>query len=89
MRLATVLTRSALSLHAPLVRVEVHIADGLPKMTIVGLAQMTVKESSERVRAAIVNSNFEFPSDKRITISLAPAELRKEGGDLAARIESA
>ncbi|MFK8017857.1 MAG: YifB family Mg chelatase-like AAA ATPase [Gammaproteobacteria bacterium] len=85
MKLATVLTRSALSLHAPPVRVEVHIAEGLPKMTIVGLAQTTVKESTERVRAAIVNSNFQFPSDKRITISLAPAELRKEGGgfDLA------
>ena len=85
MRLATVLTRSALSLRAPQVRVEVHIAEGLPKMTIVGMAQTTVKESKERVRAAIVNSNFQFPADKRITVSLAPAELRKEGGgfDLA------
>jgi magnesium chelatase family protein len=88
MRLATVLTRSTLELDAPQVRVEVHIGEGLPKMTIVGLAETTVKESKERVRAAILNSNFEFPSDKRVTISLAPATLRKEGGgfDLAIAI---
>ncbi|MEM6641162.1 MAG: YifB family Mg chelatase-like AAA ATPase [Pseudomonadota bacterium] len=85
MRLATVLARSAIELSAPLVRVEVHISEGLPKMSIVGLAETTVKESKERVRAAIQNSGLAFPSDKRVTISLAPAELRKEGGgfDLA------
>ncbi|MFK7887350.1 MAG: YifB family Mg chelatase-like AAA ATPase [Gammaproteobacteria bacterium] len=85
MRLATVITRSALELRAPEVCVEVHVSEGLPKISIVGLAETTVKESKERVRAAIQNSGFQFPSDKRITISLAPAALRKEGGgfDLA------
>ena len=85
MRLATVLARSAIELSAPQVRVEVHISEGLPKMTIVGLAETTVKESKERVRAAVLNSQLPFPSDKRVTVSLAPAALRKEGGgfDLA------
>lgn len=85
MRLATVRTRSSMELSAPEVGVEVHISEGLPKITIVGLAETTVKESKERVRAAIQNSGFQFPTDKRITISLAPAALRKEGGgfDLA------
>ena len=84
MTLATVYTRAPLSMHAPLVRVEVHLAGGLPAMTLVGLPEKAVKESKDRVRAAIVNSGFEFPS-KHITINLAPAELPKDGAryDLA------
>lgn len=58
--------------------VEVDIANGLPTMNIVGLADIEVKESKERVRAAIKNNGFEFPL-KRITINLAPADSRKEG----------
>jgi magnesium chelatase family protein len=61
--------------------VEVHLAGGLPGLSIVGLPETAVKESRDRVRAALLNSGFEFPR-RRITISLAPAELPKEGGGL-------
>ena len=82
--LATILTRAPLGMDAPLVQVEVHLAPGLPSMTLVGLPEKAVKESKDRVRAAILNSGFDFPS-KRITINLAPADLPKEGAryDLA------
>src|SRR3990167_8425259 len=79
MSLAVVYSRANLGIHAPLVEVEVHLSPGLPKMTIVGLPETVVKESKDRVRSAIVNSQFEFPT-KRITINLAPADLPKEGG---------
>jgi magnesium chelatase family protein len=59
--------------------VEVHLANGLPSFTIVGLPETAVKESRERVRAAITNSRFEFPA-RRITVNLAPADLPKDGG---------
>lgn len=64
---------------APEVTVEVHLANGLPSFTIVGLPDTEVKESRDRVRAALVNSRFEFPA-RRITVNLAPAELPKESG---------
>jgi len=64
---------------APEVSVEVHLANGLPSFTIVGLPDTEVKESRDRVRAALVNSRFEFPA-RRITVNLAPAELPKESG---------
>lgn len=81
---ATILSRAPLGMDAPLVQVEVHLAPGLPSMTLVGLPEKAVKESKDRVRAAILNSGFEFPS-KRITINLAPADLPKDGAryDLA------
>lgn len=84
MSLASIHSRAPLSLNAPLVRVEVHLANGLPQLTLVGLPEKAVKESKDRVRAAIINSGFEFPQ-KRITISLAPADLPKDGAryDLA------
>ena len=63
---------------AALVTVEVHLANGLPQFTIVGLPEAEVKESKDRVRAALQNCQFEFPS-KRITVNLAPANLRREG----------
>jgi len=66
-------------LEAPLVHVEVSVSSGLPMFCIVGLPATVVKESKERVRAAILNSNFEFPCG-RITVNLAPADLPKEGG---------
>jgi len=68
-----------MGLHAPLVQVEVSLASGLPTFSIVGLPAPVVRESKERVRSALLNSRFEFPSG-RITVSLAPAELPKEGG---------
>lgn len=79
MSLSKVLTRAALGIDAPLVTVEVHISNGLPALTLVGLPETTVKEARERVRSAIINSGFTFPA-KRITINLAPADLPKEGG---------
>ncbi len=84
MTLATVLTRAQLALEAPLVRVEVHCGAGLPQLTVVGLAETAVRESRERVRAALAQGGFSFPAG-RVTVSLAPADLPKEGGryDLA------
>lgn len=78
-RLAIIYTRAQLGLEAPLVTIEVHISPGLPHISIVGLLQAEVKESKDRVRSAIINSGYEFPT-RRITINLAPADLRKEGG---------
>ena len=84
MSLAILYSRAGIGMDAPLVTVEVHLANGLPSMSIVGLAETAVKESKDRVRGAILNSRFEFPL-RRITINLAPADLPKEGGrfDLA------
>lgn len=79
MNLALVQSRAQRGINAPSVRVEVHIAGGLPCMTIVGLPATAVRESKDRVAAAIKNSHFDFP-DGRITINLAPADLPKEGG---------
>lgn len=78
-RLATIYSRAQQGMRAPLVSVEVHVANGLPALSLVGLPETAVKESKDRVRSAIQNSGFEFPA-KRITISLAPADLPKEGG---------
>ncbi len=76
---STVMSRAPLGLEAPLVRVEVHIGTGLPAFIIVGLPEAAVRESKERVRAALVTSGFEFPAG-RITVNLSPADLPKEGG---------
>ena len=79
MSLAIVYTRAKCGVDAPQVRVEIHLSNGLPSLNIVGLPETAVKESKDRVRSAIINSHFEFPS-RRITINLAPADLPKEGG---------
>ena len=79
MALAIVHSRGLDGLQAPPVTVEVHLASGLPSFTLVGLPDTEVKEARDRVRAAIVNSGFEFPA-KRITVNLAPADLPKESG---------
>src|SRR5213595_4367202 len=79
MSLAVLHSRALSGLDAPEVTVEVHLANGLPSFTIVGLPDTEVKESRDRVRAALVNSRFEFPA-RRIIVNLAPAELRKESG---------
>jgi len=76
---AHIKSRAQLGLHAPLVTVEVHLGPGLPFFSIVGLPMKAVKESKDRVRAALLNSQFEFPAG-RITVNLAPADLPKEGG---------
>jgi magnesium chelatase family protein len=82
--LATLLSRTPQGLEAPLVRVEVDVGNGLPTFSIVGLLETAVKESKDRVRAALANCGHDIP-DGRVTVNLAPADLPKEGGrfDLA------
>jgi magnesium chelatase family protein len=82
MGLALVHSRALLGLEARPVCVEVHLANGLPSFTLVGLADTEVKEARERVRSAIGNAGLEFPSNKRITVNLAPADLPKDSGRL-------
>ena len=79
MSLACILTRSQWGLEAPLVHAEVHLGAGLPAFQLVGLADASVRESRERVRAAIEQSGLRFPAG-RLTVNLAPAEFPKEGG---------
>lgn len=79
MSLACLKSRALNGMHATEVTVEVHLANGLPSFTIVGLPETEVKESKDRVRAALQNARFEFPA-KRITVNLAPADLPKESG---------
>jgi magnesium chelatase family protein len=78
MSLARILSRAQLGLAAPLVQVELHVGRGLPNFAIVGLPAPVVRESRERVRAALLNSGYEFPVG-RITVNLAPVELSKQG----------
>ena len=80
MSLSLVQSRALLGLEAESVTVEVHLANGLPSFTLVGLADVEVKEARERVRSAIQNSGLEFPHNKRITVNLAPADLPKDSG---------
>ncbi|MDZ7864813.1 YifB family Mg chelatase-like AAA ATPase [Acidovorax sp.] len=80
MSLALVQSRALLGLQAPAVTVEVHLANGLPSFTLVGLAEVEVKEARERVRSALQNAGLEFPHNKRITVNLAPADLPKDSG---------
>jgi magnesium chelatase family protein len=75
---ATCLSRAQHGMEAPLVRVEVHLANGLPRFALVGLPEAVVKESRDRVHAAIINCGMRMP-DGRITVNLSPADLRKEG----------
>ena len=80
MGFAAVHSRAVWGLQAPRVTVEVHLANGLPSFTLVGLADTEVREARERVRSAILNSGLAFPSNQRITVNLAPADLPKESG---------
>ncbi|WP_418317577.1 YifB family Mg chelatase-like AAA ATPase [Piscinibacter sakaiensis] len=80
MSLAVLHSRALLGIDAPAVTVEVHLANGLPAITLVGLADTEVKEARERVRAALQNSGLVYPHNKRITVSLAPADLPKDSG---------
>ena len=79
MSLAVLYSRAAAGMDAPEVVVEAHLANGLPSFTLVGLPEAEVKEARDRVRAAILQSGFEFPA-RRITVNLAPADLPKESG---------
>ena len=73
MSLAVLYSRGLAGMDAPLVTVEVHLANGLPSFTIVGLAEAEVKEAKDRVRAALQTARYEFPM-RRITVNLAPAD---------------
>jgi magnesium chelatase family protein len=79
MSLAIVQSRAEQGISAQEVSVEVHLTGGLPRFSIVGLPEAAVRESRDRVRSALINSNFEFPR-KKITVNLAPADLPKVGG---------
>lgn len=87
MSVSIVHTRAQLGVTALAVSVETHISNGLPSLSIVGMPETSVRESRERVRSALINSGFEFPT-RRVTINLAPADLPKQGGryDLAIAI---
>jgi magnesium chelatase family protein len=76
---STVFSRAPSGIDAPLVRVEVHLGNGLPAFALVGLPEAVVRESKERVRAALVTAGYDFPQ-RRITVNLSPADLPKEGG---------
>ena len=78
--LAIVHSRACIGVSAPEVTIEVHLSGGLPALSIVGLPETGVRESKDRVRSALSNSQLDFPGLKRITINLAPADLPKEGG---------
>ncbi len=80
MGLSLVQSRALMGLTAPAVTVEVHLANGLPSFTLVGLADVEVKEARERVRSALQNSGLAFPHNQRITVNLAPADLPKDSG---------
>lgn len=79
MSLAVIMSRSLVGLDAPVVRVETHLSNGLPSFIVVGLADAEVRESRERVRAAIQSSGYAFPAG-RLTVNLSPADLPKESG---------
>jgi len=80
MSLSLVRSRAVVGLRAEPVTVEVHLANGLPSFTLVGLAEVEVKEARERVRSALQNAGLAFPHDRRITVNLAPADLPKDSG---------
>jgi magnesium chelatase family protein len=82
MGLSLVQSRALRGLDAAKVTVEVHLANGLPSFTLVGLADVEVKEARERVRCAIQNAGLTFPHNQRITVNLAPADLPKDSGRL-------
>src|SRR6188508_1535945 len=79
MAIAVLFSRALSGMDAPLVTVEVHLGGGLPAFNLVGLPETEVRESRDRVRAALQNAQFEFPA-RRITVNLAPADLPKESG---------
>src|SRR5688500_7488106 len=79
MALAVLYSRALAGAHAPPVTVEVHLANGLPGFTIVGLPEAEVREARDRVKAALQNARFDFPA-RHVTVNLAPADLPKESG---------
>jgi magnesium chelatase family protein len=85
---ARLLSAALLGVEAVLVNVEVHVTNGLPQYWTVGLPDSAVRESRQRVRSAILSAGFQYPPD-RITVNLAPADIRKEGAAFDGRSRSA
>ncbi len=81
MSLAIVYSRASMGVQAPLVTIEVHLSNGKPGFTLVGLPEKTVKEAQDRVRSALMNAQFKYPA-KRITVNLALRIYRKKAEDL-------
>ena len=79
--LSKILTSATYGIDAYLIEVETNVERNIPSFTIVGLPDNAVKESRERVTAAIKNSGFDYPL-KKITVNLAPADIKKEGSSL-------
>ena len=79
MSIAILSSRAQLGIDAPPVKIEVFLSGGLPRFNVVGMPEAAVRESGDRVRGAIINSGFPFPRE-RVTVSLAPADMRKAGG---------
>ena len=79
MSLAVVYSRAQEGVSAPLVICEVHLSGGLPSTSIVGLPETAVREARDRVRAAILNCQLDYPQ-RKVTVGLAPADLPKDGG---------
>ena len=86
--LATTLTAAIVGIEARLIHVEADVAGGFPRFVMVGLPDSAVKESEARIRAALRNCGYSFKWDRRITVNLAPASLRKFGSsyDLATAV---
>lgn len=78
--LTKIFSRAQAGVDAPAVIVEVHQSNGLPALNIAGLPEAAVRESKDRVRSALINSRFDFPTRKLSAVNLAPADLPKEGG---------
>ena len=79
MSIAILSSRAQFGVDAPPVTIEVFLSGGLPRFNVVGMPEAAVRESGDRVRGAIINSGYAFPRE-RVTVSLAPADMRKTGG---------
>ena len=87
MSLAIVYSRASMGVQAPLVTIEVHLSNGKPGFTLVGLPEKTVKEAQDRVRSALMNAQFKYPA-KRITVNLHRLIYLKKEGDLIYLLQS-
>ena len=88
MSLAIVYSRASMGVQAPLVTIEVHLSNGKPGFTLVGLPEKTVKEAQDRVRSALMNAQFKYPA-KRITVNLAAGRFtQRRGTDLIYLLQS-
>lgn len=85
MSLAIIYTRAAFGISAPLITIEIHISNGLPGLTMVGLPETTVREARDRVRSAIINSGYTFPAKRSPSIWPLPICQKKAGDTISHR----